>query len=186
MWYKDAKQIKPTVIADHSNNNEKYEIKTAAVSDNGKYECSVTFGVYGEVKSASSKTQYVRSVEMAAITYGVKGKTIELACPVYGDAPNTISFKKGSTAISDDSNYDLVNGNYVSADFKEIDSLKILASDTTDAATDYKCEVAWTSGPALTKTATGEVKVSSALSKFTACTFLYSRNSAYVYCRSIL
>ena len=127
-------------VTEPSENKQLFTVDAAAKTDNGEYQCKVTFGKLGVFPSAKVK-QYVRYVTPDATVYGIYGETATITCEFYGDdLSGATAWSKDGSSISDDDTYDFVPGNY--ADFKRTDKLEIKSvSDANDGA--YKCTTSY-------------------------------------------
>ena len=169
-----------------SSTNNKYDIASAAYTDNGVYTCKVTFG--SDSADMETLNQYVRYIAPTSTAFGIgdnaNPKTAILSCVFYGDdldvANTPVSWTKSAVALTTGSDYTLSDGSYDSATLTRTATLTINTYDTSKNG-EYVCSGTYTV-PSLTKTST--VTLSGVGKLLSSMTFLHSYTSHKNNCRA--
>ena len=159
-----------------SSTNDKYNIDSAAYTDNGVYTCKVTFGT--DSVDTETLNQYVRYIAPTSTAFGIgdntNPKAAILSCVFYGDDLDTpVSWTNTDGAITTGGVYTLSDGSYDSATLTRTATLTISSYDTSKNGA-YVCSGTYTA-PSATLTST--VTLSGVGKLLSSITFLYSYTS---------
>ncbi|XP_063679986.1 hemicentin-2-like [Bolinopsis microptera] len=144
-WYQNDVIFPETLsglITAPSDSQSLYTVAAADESNNGLFQCKVTFGDVG-TSASDQVTRYVRHVTPSASIFGVLELNIDISCTFYGDALGATTWLKDSGAVVTGGQYTVTPGTYQLQ--MRTDTLTI-ATLTADNAGAFTCKAAYTDG----------------------------------------
>ena len=165
-----------------STTSYKYNIDSAAYTNNGVYTCKVTFGT--DSVDTMTLNQYVRYIASTSAAFAIGGRDAILSCVFYGDdldvANTPVSWTNSGVTLTTGSDYTLSDGSYDSATLTRTATLTINTYDTSKNG-EYFCYGTY-NAPGATLSST--VTLSGVGKLLLSITFLHSYTSHKTNCRA--